>query len=142
LSDVRDLRRGDEAAPRVALQSVFASPSRRGMIGTLRWVFSVILVVIVVATGWASSQMPFWTTPAAVVGHPWFIATLVDTYLAFFTYWLWVAYKVRRPLLQVLWLALIFGLGNIAMALFALIELWRLPPGAGVADFLLRRDPR
>lgn len=109
------------------------------MTGTLKLIFTLILLAIVAATGWASLQVPLWQTPRAVVGHPWFVATLVDTYLAFFTFWLWVAYKERSYPARVLWLVAIFALGNIAMAGYVLIQLWRLPRGAGVDDLLLRR---
>lgn len=105
----------------------------------LKVLFTLILLTIVGATTWASLQLPLWETPRAVTTHPWFIATLVDTYLAFFTYWLWVAYKERSNLVRGLWLLLIFTTGNMAMAVYALIQLWRLPPGAGIEDFLLRR---
>lgn len=109
------------------------------MTRALKLIFSLILLTILGATLWSSAQMPFWETPQSVVGHPWFIATLVDTYLAFFTYWLWVAYKERSNFVRVAWLLGIFALGNIAMAAYALIQLWRLPPNATVEDFLLRR---
>lgn len=109
------------------------------MTGRLKLCFTLILLTILAATGWASSELALWKTPETLVTHPWFIATLVDTYLAFFTYWLWVAYKERSLAARLLWLLLIFGLGNIAMAAYALIQLWKLPPDAGVEDLLLRR---
>ncbi|HEY9546498.1 MAG TPA: DUF1475 family protein [Solimonas sp.] len=104
----------------------------------LKIIFTLALIAIVGTTGWASMQMPVWDTPRAVVTHPWFIATLVDTYLAFFTFWLWVAYKERSNIARVLWLLLILALGNIAIAGYMLIQLWRLPRAAKVADLLLR----
>ena len=105
-------------------------------------VFAAVLLTIVSATGWASAQMPFWHTPQALVTHPWFIATLVDTYLAFFSFWLWVAYKEGSPLRSAIWLLLIFALGNIAMAGYILLQLLRLPADAGVEDLLLRQSRR
>lgn len=110
------------------------------MTGTLKLIFTLILVTILCATGWASLQMPFWKTPQTLVTHPWFIATLVDTYLAFFTYWLWVAYKERSNTARLVWLLLIFGLGNMAMAGYALLTLWKLPRNARIEDFLLRDE--
>ncbi|MDE0853808.1 MAG: DUF1475 family protein, partial [Nevskia sp.] len=77
----------------------------------LKIVFALALLTILGATTWASLQMPFWKTPQAVVGHPWFLATLVDTYLAFFTFWVWVAYKESSHLARAVWLVLIFALG-------------------------------
>jgi hypothetical protein len=105
----------------------------------LKLIFALALLAILAATGWASAQLPFWQTPRAVVGHPWFVATLVDTYLAFFTFWLWVAYKESSALARGLWLLLIFGLGNIAIAGYMLIQLFRLPRQATLEELLLRR---
>lgn len=104
----------------------------------LKIIFTLALLSILGATGWASTQMAMWDTPRAVATHPWFIATLVDTYLAFFTFWIWVAYKERSNIMRALWLLLIFALGNIAIAGYMLIQLWRLPRDAKAADLLLR----
>ena len=109
------------------------------MIGRLKPLFILVFLTILGATSWASLQMPFWQTPQTLVTHPWFIATLVDTYLAFFTYWLWVAYKETSNGARLLWLLLIFGLGNMAMAAYMLIQLYRLPSDARIEDLLLRR---
>jgi len=71
--------------------------------------------------------------------NPWFVATLFDAYFGFLWFWLWVAYKERGWTLRLLWLVLILGLGNIAMAVYMLIQIRKLPAGAGVEDLLLRR---
>ncbi len=105
----------------------------------LKLIFTLVLLTILAATGWASSQVALWETPRAVATHPWFIATLVDTYLAFFIYWLWVVYKENSVPKAVAWLVLICLTGNMAMAVYALLQLWKLPPGARIEDFLLRR---
>jgi hypothetical protein len=108
---------------------------------TLRIIFSLALLAILAATSWAGSQVPIWAVPREVVTHPWFIATLVDTYLAFFTIWLWVAYKESTNTSRVVWLLLIFLLGNIAIALYMLRALWKLPSGSPMRALLLRDDP-
>ena len=110
------------------------------MTGRLKLVFVLVFLTILGATSWASLQMPFWKTPQELVTHPWFIATLVDTYLAFFTYWLWVAYKETSNLSRLVWLVLIFALGNMAMAGYMLMQLYRLPPRSNIEDLLLRRS--
>ncbi len=38
-----------------------------------------------------------------------------------------------------IWLLLILLLGNMAMASYVLIQLWKLPPDPRAADLLLRR---
>ncbi|MGH8455912.1 MAG: DUF1475 family protein [Stenotrophobium sp.] len=71
--------------------------------------------------------------------NPWFIATLFDTFFAFLWFWLWVAYKETGWIARIVWLLLIFTLGNMAMGAYVLIQLLRLPAGAGAQDLLLRR---
>ena len=66
------------------------------------------------------------------------MATLYDAYFAFFTFWLWVAYKEKTVWRRILWLVLILSLGNIAMSLYVLIQLFRLKPEDPVEAVLWR----
>lgn len=71
--------------------------------------------------------------------HPWFVATLFDAYFGFLWFWAWIAYKETSNAARALWLVLVLGLGNIAMAAYMLLELRRLPAGATAEQLLLRR---
>ena len=71
--------------------------------------------------------------------NPWFVATLFDAYFGFLWFWLWVAYKERGWVPRLAWLVLILGLGNMAMAAYVLMQIWRLPKGARFEDLLLRK---
>jgi predicted permease len=108
------------------------------MIWFLRIAFLGVMITMLSVTGWASSSMMFWHTPQAVVLHPWFIATLFDTYFGFLTFWLWLAYRETSWLARILWLIAILLLGNIAMSLYMLLLVWRLPVNASMRDVLLR----
>jgi hypothetical protein len=110
------------------------------MIWFLRAAFTGVLITMLCVTTWASSIMPFWSTPESIVLHPWFIATLFDTYFGFLTFWLWLAYRETSWISRVLWLIAILALGNIAMASYVLLLVWRLPTGAGMRQVLLRAD--
>jgi len=109
------------------------------MIWFLRIAFTCVLVTMLCATSWASAQCALWKTPQAVVTHPWFIATMFDTYFGFLTFYLWLAYKETGWLARIGWLVAILLLGNIAMSLYMLITLSRLPAAAGIEQVLLRR---
>jgi hypothetical protein len=109
------------------------------MIIFLRIAFIIVLVSMLAVTSWASSIVALWNTPRAVATHPWFVATLFDTYFAFLTFWAWVAYKEVSAVARVGWLIAILLLGNIAMAIYMLIELFRLPTTATMEQLLLRR---
>ena len=109
------------------------------MIRSLRVAAAFVLLAMLVVTTWASSEIALWKTPREVAMHPWFIATLFDTYFAFLTFYVWLAYKETSNFARVLWLVGILLLGNIAMAIYLLRELFRLPPSATMEDLLLRR---
>lgn len=109
------------------------------MIVFLRIAFACVLITMIIVAVWASLQAAIWQIPKPVIGHPWFIATLYDTYFAFLTFWLWVAYKERGWGARIGWLIGILLLGNIAMAAYMLIQLFRLPTDAKLEQLLLRR---
>ena len=109
------------------------------MIWFLRVFFSVVLIAMLGVTTWASSVVALWETPRAVATHPWFIATLFDTYFAFLTFYCWVAYKETSNIARVLWLLAILLLGNLAMAVYMLRVLLRVPADADMKAILLRQ---
>ncbi len=109
------------------------------MIWFLRIAFLCVLVTMLIVTTWASNIVALWNLPGSVASHPWFIATLFDTYFAFLTFYCWVAYKERGVLARIGWLVAILILGNIAMASYMLIQLFRVPANATWNQLLLRR---
>ena len=70
---------------------------------------------------------------------PWLVATLVDAYFGFLWFWLWIAYKETGWGARLAWLVLVLALGNMAMAAYMLIQVWKLPPNPSAKDLLLRR---
>ncbi len=110
------------------------------MILTLRVFFAVILLVMIVSTTWASLQMSIVEGGGQVLRNPWGVMTLLDAYFGFLTFYVWVAYKERTAAARILWLVLVLTLGNIAMAIYMLIQLFRLPVDATASDLLLRRS--
>ncbi|MDT0495942.1 hypothetical protein RM530_00990 [Algiphilus sp. W345] len=59
--------------------------------------------------------------------------------LAFTTFWLWAAYKLRTWSARIAWLLAIYLAGNMAMAVFVLWQVWTLPRDAGLDALLTRR---
>ena len=109
------------------------------MIVALRLFFGIVLLSMIATVGWACVQVPLWDLPASVSGHPWFIATLADVYWGFLIFWLWVAYKETSWASRLLWLIGMLALGNITAALYALLQVCRVPTDASMEDVLLRR---
>ena len=109
------------------------------MIWFLRGFFIVVLIAMLGVTSWASSLVALWDTPRAVATHPWFIATLFDTYFAFLTFYCWVAYKETSNVARVTWLIAILLLGNIAMATYMIRILFKVSADADMKTILLRQ---
>ena len=92
-------------------------------------------------TGWASLHTPLFSIPRTVLGHPWFIATLVDAYWAFITFFVWVAWKEQSAAARLLWFVAVIALGNIAMAAYFLRELFAVPAAGPLDAVFTRRNP-
>ena len=65
--------------------------------------------------------------------------TLADAYFGFITFFVWLAYKERTNLSRVAWFIAIMLLGNIAMASYMLLQLFRVPADGSVEQVFLRR---
>jgi predicted permease len=111
------------------------------MILFLRCLFLLVLASMLAVTSWASFQCPLFAVPREVYSHPWFIATMADTYWGFLTFYVWVAYKQTSGVARGAWLVAILLLGNIAMSVYCLAELFRADAAAGLGPVLTaRRD--
>jgi len=104
----------------------------------LKILFAVIFLWMTVLTIRTSMAVSLWSAWRSYAANPWAVATLYDACFGFITFWVWVAYKENTLWSRVLWLILILGLGNIAMSLYVLIQLFRLEPEQS-AEAVLRR---
>jgi len=104
----------------------------------LKLLFAAIFLWMTVLTIRTSLAVSLWSAWNSFASNPWAIATLYDAYFGFITFWLWVAYKENTLWSRLLWLVLILGLGNIAMSLYVLIQLFRLKPNQPAEALLWR----
>lgn len=109
------------------------------MIYALRSIFLLVLLSMLTMTAMASLDRGIFEAGSELWTHLWFRATLADAYFGFLTVFVWIAYKERTWSRRVLWFILLMLLGNIAIALYLLIQLFRLPANARMEDLLLRR---
>lgn len=107
----------------------------------LKLLFGCILLGMLVITTAASLQQGIVPAARSLWPDMWFRATLLDAYFGFLTFYVWVFYKEQRIGARALWFILIMCLGNIAMAVYVLVQLFRLAPGEPPESLLTRRNP-
>lgn len=105
----------------------------------LKLLFGAIFLWMTVATVRASLEASLAAAWPAFAANPWAVATLYDAYCGFLTFYVWVLYKERRAAMRVLWFLLVMALGNIAVSLYVLIQLFRLPAGESAETILWRK---
>jgi hypothetical protein len=111
------------------------------MIIFLRALFLVVIASMLAVTTWASLHTPIFSIPRDVFTHPWFIATLFDAYWAFIAFYVWVAWKEQSAAARIGWFVAIIALGNIAMAVYLLRELFAVPAAGPLDPVFNRRNP-
>ena len=110
----------------------------------LKMLFACILLSLLIYTSWAGFTQPVWAWGGLTSGTDryWTIATLMDAYFGFLTFYVWVFYKETRWSRRISWFIAIMVLGNMAMSSYVLLQLFRLQPGQPAADMLLARNAK
>lgn len=85
-----------------------------------------VLVCMTIITTVASLDRSVLAAGEALWPDPWFLATLMDAYFGFLTFYLWVAYKETGWFSRISWLIAILFLGNFAMSAYLLRQLWKI----------------
>jgi hypothetical protein len=109
---------------------------------TLKILFSGIFLAMFLGTGWASIHQAVQEWGGLTVGPDryWTIATFMDAYCGFLTFYVWVFYKEQRWLPRIVWFAAIMLFGNMAMSAYVLYQLTRLRPDQGASVVLTARN--
>lgn len=106
----------------------------------LKILFFCIFLTLLVYNSWATTQQSLlqWGGLTTGVDRYWTIATFLDAYFGFLTFYVWVFYKEPRWAPRLLWFIAIMALGNIAMSAYVLLQLFRLRPDQDVSAVLAR----
>ena len=67
----------------------------------------------------------FWAEGSILLSMPWGIVSLVDLYVGFALFAGWIIYREKSPIVAILWVVALMGLGFLAGALYAFIALVR-----------------
>ncbi|MFO1425994.1 MAG: DUF1475 family protein [Steroidobacteraceae bacterium] len=109
----------------------------------LQLLFGAIFLTLLAGTVWASLHQPVWEWQGLTrePDRGWTIATMLDAYGGFLTFYAWLHYKEQRWSRRVGWFVAIMLLGNMAMSAYVLRQLARLRPDEPAATILAARTP-
>lgn len=104
----------------------------------LSCLFGTMLVSLLGYTVWASTQQAVWDWQGITLGPDrwWTLATLIDAYYGFLTFYVWVWFKERGWIARVGWFVAIMSLGTMAMSAYMLLQLAKLRAGEPVSAIL------
>ncbi|MEM7049808.1 MAG: DUF1475 family protein [Acidobacteriota bacterium] len=100
--------------------------------------FATFFVAMLAVTVHASLDRSVLLAAGEIWADPWGKATLFDTYFAFLTCYLWMAYREPGWGRRVLWLLLVLTLGTFAISAYTIRALLQLPPDASLGQLLER----
>lgn len=106
----------------------------------LQALFATVLIAMLTVTAIASLDRSVLDAGAGLWQDWWFRATLLDAYFGFLTVYVWVAYREPWWAARIVWAVAFALFGNIAIAVYLLMALGRLPAGAPIESLLLRAD--
>jgi hypothetical protein len=109
---------------------------------TLKILFSCIFAAMFAVSVWASTQQPLlqWGGLTSGPDRYWTLATLMDAYAGFLTFYVWVFYKEPRWLPRLAWFIAIMALGNMAMSAYVLLQVLRLKNGQNASSILTAQN--
>ena len=111
----------------------------------MKWLLVSLCVAVIACMAWvtvtASLDRNVLRAGDGLWPDPWIVATLMDAYFAFLTFFVWVAYKEQSWMARGAWLVAILLLGNFAMSGYVLWQLLKIKVFSWEA-LLLRRDSR
>ena len=110
------------------------------MITALKIIFSILLVwvcYVVISTSIKSNLFHEWDY---LGGIPWMRATLWDFYTNVTFIFVWICYKEKSIIANIIWLILLVTLGSIATCSYVLIQLFRLKPTEGFKELFGKQN--
>ncbi len=103
----------------------------------LAGVLAAWMSYVVIDTSLRSNLFKEWHSLGSI---PWMRATLWDFYTNTLVIYLWVCYKEQSLAMRIIWLILLVTLGSIATCAYVFLKLFRLAPGEGIKELLIKRS--
>ncbi len=88
----------------------------------LAWI-GVLAMTIALLNGFINGS--FFDDGSEIVNNPWGIVSLVDLYVGFILFAIWIAFREKTVLLSVIWITSLMILGFFIGSLYVLVTLYK-----------------
>ena len=68
-----------------------------------------------------------WTEVGYLMDYPWFVVSLVDVYVGFILFAIWIASR-EKPIVSVVWILLLMTMGNLVACIYAIYAISKVKP--------------
>lgn len=83
----------------------------------------VIAMTVILIYGFTAGN--FSSDGSMIISNPWGKVSLVDLYVGFSLFALWIVFRERHPVVSIVWVVLLMVLGFFTGALYILINLYQ-----------------
>jgi len=105
---------------------VASTPTRKTVMFLMAAMFGMLLIFT-----FRAASVRNILDNGALLSDVWFQVTLLDAYIGFTVFYVWVACKERSLLRKAVWFLLIMSFGNLATTAYIMLQLVRCPEASG-----------
>jgi len=84
----------------------------------VKFLFSTLAVAFTYSIYWAFTQKPISASGAILLDDPWGIVTLIDLYIGFLLFGIFIVITIPQKKLLAVWLPLLLVLGNVVSLIY------------------------
>jgi glucan phosphoethanolaminetransferase (alkaline phosphatase superfamily) len=112
--------------------------NERTKIKILKLLFFLLFITMTSMILWAIFTGNWDNAISYITQEPWILITIIDIYISFFVFYIWVFFRERNIFSKIIWLLLIISTGSLAITLYVLIQLFKLREGETLKDMISR----
>jgi TRAP-type C4-dicarboxylate transport system permease small subunit len=102
----------------------------------LKLLFGLLFITMTSMVVWGIFTGNWERAISYITEEPWILVTVVDIYISFFVFYLWVFFREKSLFSKFIWLLLIIFTGSVAITLYVLIQLFKLRKGQTLKDMI------
>lgn len=88
-----------------------------------KWISAFGVIAMTAVIGWAFVAGDFFADGSLILANPWGVVSLVDLYVGFIIFSMWIAFREEKIWVAAIWILLMMTLGFFTGALYVFLNL-------------------